>query len=65
MDEQRARARQILADNKEVLVALRDLLLEKKVLDRESFQHLITKKQPSGDSQGSTDSDAAAQAEKT
>ncbi|MCE9667175.1 AAA family ATPase [Myxococcus stipitatus] len=37
---QRARARDILAREKDRLVALRELLLERKVLDREAFVHL-------------------------
>jgi len=40
LDAERARAQQILAAQREVLVALRDLLLERKVLDRASFAHL-------------------------
>jgi len=42
LDEQRERALKILRDNKKLLVALRDLLLEKKVLDRKSFDQLAT-----------------------
>ncbi|MFP2961073.1 AAA family ATPase [Myxococcus sp. 1LA] len=38
---QRTRARDILRREKERLVALRDLLIERKVLDRESFTHLV------------------------
>jgi cell division protease FtsH len=41
LDEQRARAKEILAGQKKLLVALRDLLLERKVLDREAFAHLV------------------------
>ncbi len=44
LDRERARARQLLAQNKALLIALRDLLLEKKVLDRESFAHLLPRK---------------------
>ncbi|WP_163865678.1 AAA family ATPase [Myxococcus eversor] len=40
LEEQRARARDILQREKAHLVALRDLLLERKVLDREAFVHL-------------------------
>ncbi|QDE89816.1 ATP-binding protein [Myxococcus xanthus] len=38
---QRARARDILQREKERVVALRDLLIERKVLDREAFTHLV------------------------
>jgi cell division protease FtsH len=41
LDRERARAAKILQDHRHVLVALRDLLLERKVLDREAFAHLI------------------------
>jgi cell division protease FtsH len=37
LEAQRGRARELLAANRDVLLALRDLLLEKKVLDREAF----------------------------
>ncbi|WP_164016884.1 AAA family ATPase [Pyxidicoccus trucidator] len=40
LEVQRARARDILRREKERLVALRDLLIERKVLDREAFTHL-------------------------
>jgi cell division protease FtsH len=40
LEVQRARARDILAREKDRLVALRDLLIERKVLDREAFTHL-------------------------
>ncbi|MGZ3423530.1 MAG: AAA family ATPase, partial [Polyangiales bacterium] len=41
LEEQRARAHDILESRREILVALRDLLLERKVLDREAFAHLV------------------------
>jgi len=40
LEAERRRARDILAAHRPLLVALRDLLLEKKVLDRASFAHL-------------------------
>jgi cell division protease FtsH len=40
LERERARARQLLIDHRPLLVALRDLLLERKVLDRASFAHL-------------------------
>ena len=40
LDGERTRAQQILAAQRPLLVALRDLLLERKVLDRASFAHL-------------------------
>jgi cell division protease FtsH len=40
LEAERARARQILEAQRPLLVALRDLLLERKVLDRASFAHL-------------------------
>lgn len=41
LESQRARAREILQRERERLVVLRDLLLERKVLDREAFAHLL------------------------
>jgi cell division protease FtsH len=41
LEEQRLRARDLLAARRDVLVSLRDLLLERKVLDREAFAHLV------------------------
>jgi cell division protease FtsH len=41
-EAERARARQILTEKKQLLIALRDLLIDKKVLDRSSFAHLVT-----------------------
>jgi cell division protease FtsH len=40
LDRERQRAKDLLAKHKPMLVALRDLLLDKKVLDRASFAHL-------------------------
>jgi len=40
LDFERARARSILETHRALLVSLRDLLLEKKVLDRSAFAHL-------------------------
>jgi cell division protease FtsH len=42
LETERARARQILTQKRALLLALRDLLLERKVLDRSSFAHLVT-----------------------
>ncbi len=46
LEAQRTRARVLVAENRELIVALRDLLLEKKVLDRDAFAHLadVTRK---------------------
>ncbi len=41
LDFERQRCRTILETHKSILVALRDLLLEKKVLDRNAFAHLV------------------------
>jgi cell division protease FtsH len=41
LEHERDRCRQILQTNKALLIALRDLLLEKKVLDRNSFSHIV------------------------
>jgi len=43
LEAERARARQILSERRDLLLALRDLLLERKVLDRASFAHLVAK----------------------
>jgi cell division protease FtsH len=43
LDTERARARHILENHRAQLVALRDLLLERKVLDRAAFGHLTEK----------------------
>ena len=40
LERERARAKTLLEQNRAMLEALRDLLLEKKVLDRQSFAHL-------------------------
>ena len=40
LERERERARDILAANKPLLISLRDLLIEKKVLDRAAFAHL-------------------------
>ncbi|HEU0030191.1 MAG TPA: AAA family ATPase [Kofleriaceae bacterium] len=40
LEAERARARELLEQHKGMLVALRDLLLERKVLDRHAFAHL-------------------------
>jgi len=42
LETERARARTILTQQRTLLVALRDLLIERKVLDRASFAHLVT-----------------------
>ncbi len=41
LERERGRARQLLETNRAQLAALRDLLLEKKVLDRQAFSHLV------------------------
>jgi cell division protease FtsH len=41
LERERNRAKQLLEENRGLLIALRDLLLEKKVLDRTSFSHLF------------------------
>jgi cell division protease FtsH len=47
LETERARAKQILHDQRALLLAMRDLLVEKKVLDRKSFAHLTeTKESP-------------------
>ncbi|HEV7558176.1 MAG TPA: hypothetical protein VGO00_22060, partial [Kofleriaceae bacterium] len=43
LETERARARDILDKQRTLLVALRDLLIERKVLDRASFAHLVTR----------------------
>ena len=47
LEEQRARARAILEENKAVHHALRDLLLEKKVLDKEALSSILPAKKVS------------------
>jgi cell division protease FtsH len=41
LERERARAQKILTENKQLVIALRDLLVERKVLDREAFAHLL------------------------
>ena len=41
LDEQRARSRRLLEENKLLVQTLRDLLLEKKVLDKEALAHIL------------------------
>lgn len=41
LEKERLRAREILIANRALVETLRDLLLEKKVLDREAFAHLL------------------------
>jgi cell division protease FtsH len=41
LERERERAKKLLEENRALLIALRDLLLEKKVLDRTSFAHLF------------------------
>ncbi len=48
LERERARAKALLETNKPLLVALRDLLLDKKVLDRASFAHLVPSEAPRG-----------------
>jgi cell division protease FtsH len=48
LDSQRAKAQTILREQQAVLTTLRDLLLEKKVLDRAAFADLIPKNPPKG-----------------
>jgi len=52
LERERARAKQMLEENRALLVALRDLLLEKKVLDRQSFAHLFPDAKPPEDARG-------------
>jgi len=47
LETERARCREILEKQKPLLIAMRDLLIEKKVLDRKSFAHLTDGKSPS------------------
>ena len=42
LEHERARCRAILTEKRGLVIALRDLLLERKVLDRASFAHLVT-----------------------
>ena len=48
LEVERRRAKTLIATQRQVLVALRDLLLERKILDRASFAHLV----PGGASHG-------------
>lgn len=41
LEEQRRRAREILSEHRAVVIALRDLLLERKALDRDALSHLL------------------------
>ena len=41
LERERARAKALVTENRDLLIALRDLLLERKSLDREAFSHLI------------------------
>jgi cell division protease FtsH len=43
LERERARARQILDQNRSILLALREMLLDKKVLERQAFAHLAAK----------------------
>jgi cell division protease FtsH len=42
LGEERQRARRLIEENRGILVALRDLLLEKKVLEASAFAELTT-----------------------
>ncbi len=42
LDYERGRCRKILTEKRALVIALRDLLIERKVLDRASFAHLVT-----------------------
>ncbi|MBA3819433.1 MAG: AAA family ATPase [Deltaproteobacteria bacterium] len=44
LERERLRAKQLLEEHRPLLIALRDLLLDKKVLDRASFAHLFPTK---------------------
>jgi cell division protease FtsH len=46
LERERERARRLLAENRAQLTALRDLLCEKKVLDRQAFSHLTGREHP-------------------
>jgi cell division protease FtsH len=48
LDEERARAQRILREQRPLVMALRDLLVERKVLDREAFSHLLPAELRSG-----------------
>jgi cell division protease FtsH len=52
LESQRQRARDILQRERGLLLALRDLLLERKVLDREAFAHLVPTAAPKESSRG-------------
>lgn len=42
LEEQRQRAHELISEHRALVVALRDLLVEHKVIERKSFQHLLT-----------------------
>ena len=50
LETQRARARKLVAEHRAAILTLRDLLLEKKVLDREAFAPIAeaTRSKPAG-----------------
>jgi cell division protease FtsH len=48
LEEERARARAIVDEQRALVVALRDLLLEKKVLDRAAFEPLVRESKANG-----------------
>jgi cell division protease FtsH len=52
LEAERGRARDILREQRPLLVALRDLLLERKVLDRASFAHLTLAPTPTPSTHG-------------
>jgi cell division protease FtsH len=52
LESQRQRARDILQRERGLLLSLRDLLLERKVLDREAFAHLVPSAAPKESSRG-------------
>ncbi|WNG15379.1 AAA family ATPase [Cystobacter fuscus] len=52
LESQRQRARDILQRERSLLLSLRDLLLERKVLDREAFAHLMPSVAPKESSRG-------------
>jgi cell division protease FtsH len=52
LERERARARVILQERKAMVIALRDLLIERKVLDRQAFAPLLAAPAPGGESHG-------------
>ncbi len=54
LDVERARCREILENARPILISLRDLLIEKKVLDRSAFAHLVPLAPPSSADSSST-----------